>query len=213
MEESGENWPSGSYMEVGDDINQLDFDDEKFGFGGGDPEQGDSFSAIGDPIKRQQELTEERFFALSATIPGLEKMDETSILEKASSYVRELEQRVRELEQQVQQSNVCSNNNGSTTTTSDEVNSNDHNEILPEVKVRVLQKDVLIIIHCEKQKDVMLKVLSHLENIHLSVVNSSVLRFGKSTLDITITAQMGDEYKMTIDELVKTLRVAILTHQ
>ncbi|XP_020207260.1 transcription factor bHLH18 [Cajanus cajan] len=214
-EESGENWPCDSYLEVGDDVNEFSFDDEEFGFGGGDDE-GDSFSETIDPKmtdtkKRQQELTK-RFLALSATIPGFKKMDKTSILDKASSYVRQLEQRVRELEQEVQ-SNICSNNNGSTT--SNEVNSNYHyseaNEISPEVKVRVLQKDVLIIIHCEKQKGIMLKVLSYLENINLSVVNSSVLRFGKSTLDITITAQMGDGYKMSVDELVKTLRVAILT--
>ncbi|TKY64600.1 Transcription factor bHLH25 [Spatholobus suberectus] len=214
MEESGENWPSDSYLEVGDDVNDLCFDDEEFA----EDDKGDSFSETVDRMmgetdrkQRQGELTE-RFLALSATIPGLKKMDKTSILDNASNYVKQLQQRVRELEQEVQ-SNTCSDKGA---TGSSEVNSNDHccgtNEFLPEVKVRVLQKDVLIIIHCEKQNgDIMLKILSNLENIHLSVVNSSVLRFGKSTLDITITAQMGDGYNMTVDELVKTMRVAILT--
>ncbi|KAK7389502.1 hypothetical protein VNO78_24604 [Psophocarpus tetragonolobus] len=130
-------------------------------------------------------------------------MDKSSILANASSYVKELEQRVRELEQEVESSNM-------------EVNSNEYccgpNEIVPEIKVRALQNDVLIIIHCEKQKGIMLKILSHLENLHLSVVNSSVLRFGKSTLDITIIAQMGDGYNLTLDQLVKTIRLAIFSH-
>ncbi|XP_027344889.1 transcription factor NAI1-like isoform X2 [Abrus precatorius] len=206
MEESGENWPSDhSDLEVDDDDNDLCSDDEEFG---GDDE-GHLFSDTVDPVmdesKSKRELSK-NLLALSATIPGFKKMDNTSILDKASNYVKQLQERVRELEQEVE------SNKG---TTSCEVNSSDYyygsNEILPEIKVRVLQKDVLIIIHCEKQKGIMLKILSHLENLNLSVVNSSVLRFGKSTLDITIIAQMGDGYNMTVDELVKTLRVAILT--
>jgi len=117
-------------------------------------------------------------------------MDKTSILDKASKYVRELEERVRELEQEVESNKVCVSSSSS----SWEVNSNNgyyhgSNQDL-EVKVRVLQKEVLIIVHCEKQKGIMLKILSHLENINLSVINSSVLRFGNSTLDITIIAQV-----------------------
>ncbi|CAJ1951349.1 unnamed protein product [Sphenostylis stenocarpa] len=208
MEESGENWPSDSYLEVGDDVDDLCFDDGEFA---SEDDEVDSFSEMRKIHRkqRQQELTE-RFLALSATIPGFEKMDKTSILDKASNYVTQLEQRVRELEQEVQSSNVCV-----TSSSSCEVNSNGYyhgsNQILPEVKVKVSQKDVLIIVHCDKQKGIMLKILSVLESINLSVVNSSVLRFGKSKLEITIVAQMGEGYKMGVDELVKTLRLAILT--
>lgn len=119
-------------------------------------------------------------------------MDNTSILDKASNYVKQLQERVRELEQEVDQSHIRSNKG----TTSCEVNSENYrtggrtNENFPEVRVRVLQKEVMVIIHCEKQKGIMLKILSHLENLHLSVANTSVLRFGKSTLDITIIAQV-----------------------
>lgn len=105
-------------------------------------------------------------------------MDDTCILDKASKYVKQLQKRVRELQQEVE------SNKG---TTSCQVNSD---YILPEIKARVLQNEVLVIVHCEKQQGIMLKILTHLENLHLSVVNSSVLRFGKSTLDITIIAQV-----------------------
>ncbi|XP_014515688.1 transcription factor bHLH18 [Vigna radiata var. radiata] len=207
MEESGENWPSDSYLEVDDDVKDLCFDDEEFA---SEEDDGDSFPEMKNTDRKQrQQKLRERFLALSATIPGFQKMnekkDKTSILDKASNYVRQLEQRVRELEQEVQSNKVCASSSSCY-----EVNSNGANAILPEVKVRVLQKEVLIIVHCEKQKGIVLKILSHLENINLSVLNSSVLRFGKSTIDITIIAQMGEGYQMGVDELVETLRLMIL---
>jgi hypothetical protein len=114
-------------------------------------------------------------------------MDDTTILDKAKHYVENLQKRVKELEQEGG-SNMCNNKR------TKKVNSNEYicgtNDNLPEVQVKVLQKEVLVIIHCEKQNDVILKILTHLENLHLSVVNSSVLRFGKSILDITIVAQV-----------------------
>ncbi|CAL0335263.1 unnamed protein product [Lupinus luteus] len=215
MEESGENWPSYSELGMGDYVNGSSFGDEEVENG--------SFDETIDPMmldetkkKRREIELNERLLALSATIPGLKKkkMDNTSILDKASNYVKELQERVRKLEQQVG-SQSCKNNE---TSSSIEVNSDyygepndDNNNHLPEVRVRVLHKEVLIIIHCEKQKSIMLQILSHLENLHLSMVNNSVLPFGKSALDITIIAQMGDEYNMTTDELVKSLRLLIMT--
>lgn len=66
----------------------------------------------------------------------------------------------------------------------------DHNQSLPEIEARVSEKDVLIRIHCEKQKGVMVKILTLIEKLQLSVLNSNVLQFGNSTLDITIVAQV-----------------------
>jgi hypothetical protein len=116
-------------------------------------------------------------------------MDDTTILDKAKHYVENLQKRVKELEQKGgSKSNMCNNKR------TKKVNSNEYscgtNDNLPEVQAKVLQKDVLVIIHCEKQNGVILKIFTHLENLHLSVVNSSVLQFGKSNLDITIVAQV-----------------------
>lgn len=70
--------------------------------------------------------------------------------------------------------------------------SSDHQEpqSLPEMEMKVSEKDVLIRIHCEKQKGAMVKILNLLEKLQLTVLNSSVLQFGNSTLDITIIAQV-----------------------
>ncbi|XP_050898516.1 transcription factor NAI1 [Lathyrus oleraceus] len=139
----------------------------------------------------------EMMLELSATIPGSNKMDDASILDQARSYVKQLQERVKKLEQDVELKNICSNNNGTST------------DIFPEVKARVSKMEVLITIHCEKQNGVMVKILTQLEKLRLSVKSSSVLQFGKSTFGITIVAQMGDGYNITVDDLVKTLQTAI----
>lgn len=203
MEESGENWPShDSDLEILDEVIFEDGESESVC---------DDEDQIGDPTDdtkgcNEKEITE-RLKELSDVI-GLKKMDDTSILEKAKDYVEKLAERVRELEQ-VAGSNICSNKR--TKVNSDEYNCGTSDNTLPEVKARVSQKDVLVIVHCEKQNGILLKILTHLANLHLSVVNSSVLQFGKSILDITIIAKMGDGYNISVNELVKTLRMVIST--
>ncbi|XP_058728868.1 transcription factor bHLH25-like [Vicia villosa] len=189
MEESGENWPCDSDLEICDDVIFEDGDSESYD---------DEFEDSTDRNGRYERELREKMLTLSATIPGLKKMDDNSILDKARQYVKQLQERVKELEE-VRSNNVDSDNCGTSI------------DILPDVKARVLQKQVLITIHCEKQKSAMLKILTHLQNLHLLVIYNSVLQFGISNFDITIVAQMDDGYNITVDELVKTLRRVILT--
>lgn len=74
-------------------------------------------------------------------------------------------------------------------TTSSETSS-DECGTLPDIDARVMGKEVLIEIHCEKENGVELKILDQLENLHLCVTGSSVLPFGNSALGITIIAQV-----------------------
>ncbi|KAL5072425.1 hypothetical protein RYX36_011409 [Vicia faba] len=175
MEESGENWPSDSDLGLCVDVI---FDD------------GDDLNEKG---------LSEKMLELSATIPGSNKMDDASILDKARNYVKQLQERVKELEHEAESNKICRNNS--------EISI----DILPLVKAKVSKMEVLITIHCEKQNGVVLKILTQLEKLHLSVKSSSVLKLGKSTFVITIVAQMGDEYNITVDDLVKTLRITIST--
>ncbi|KAJ1443605.1 Myc-type, basic helix-loop-helix [Sesbania bispinosa] len=167
--------------------------------------------------KRRQELTG-NIIALSATIPGLKKMDKAYVLGEAVNYVKQLQERIKELENQNRDKREdsaiftrkksqpnSSNNNKSTSCC--ETNT----ESSLEVEARVEEKEVLIGIHCEKQKDIVLKIHVLLaEKLHLSVTSSTVLPFGTSTLIINIVAQMGDEYRISMDELVKNLREYLL---
>jgi hypothetical protein len=63
-------------------------------------------------------------------------------------------------------------------------------EELPMVEARVIEKEILIEIHCEKQKDIVVRLMALLQNLHLSLASSSVLPFGTSTLKVTIIAQV-----------------------
>ncbi|XP_054782815.1 transcription factor NAI1-like [Prosopis cineraria] len=151
------------------------------------------------------------------------QMDINTNLEKAIDYVSYLEERVKELEKQNKTSarksrgynNYARGRGGASSSSSScyETCAADewYEASLPEVKARVSENEVLIIIHCEKQKGIMHKILSQLEALHLSVVSSSVLPFGKFTLDITIVAQMGEGFNTTVNGIVKSLRRAIST--
>ncbi|CAI8601358.1 unnamed protein product [Vicia faba] len=105
-------------------------------------------------------------------------MDDASILDKARNYVKQLQERVKELEHEAESNKICRNNS--------EISI----DILPLVKAKVSKMEVLITIHCEKQNGVVLKILTQLEKLHLSVQSSSVLKLGKSTFGITIVAQV-----------------------
>ncbi|KAK8587615.1 hypothetical protein V6N13_086597 [Hibiscus sabdariffa] len=168
--------------------------------------------------KRREKLSQ-RLIALSAIIPGLKKMDKASVLGDAIKYVKQLQERVKVLEEKtknrtvesvvfVKKSLLSSDEESS----SCEENSNGQSSdlVLPEIEARFSDDDVLIRIHCEKQQGIVAKILNEFDDLHLSVVDSTVLSFGDSTLDITIIAQKDDEFKLTVKDLVKDIRVAFL---
>ncbi|WVZ06610.1 hypothetical protein V8G54_019956 [Vigna mungo] len=165
--------------------------------------------------KRRQELTGS-IIELSATIPGLKRMDKAYVLREAVNYTRQLQERVKELENKNSEKRVV--HHSSTLVRKCQVsqkknlsNSSERNkESLFEVKARVLDEEILIGIHCEKQKDIVCNILAFLEKLHLSPTSSSVLPFGTCTLIIHIIAQMDEEFRMNMDELVKNLREYLL---
>ncbi|OAY35661.1 transcription factor bHLH18 [Manihot esculenta] len=167
--------------------------------------------------KRREKLSQ-RFIALSAIVPGLKKMDKASVLGDAISYVKQLQERVKVLEEQtktrtvesvvlVKKSQLSADDDSSS---SEENSDGSSDSALPAIEARVSDKDVLIRIHCDKQRGVVPKILNDVENLNLSIINSSVLPFGDSTLDITIVAQMEAEFSKAAKDLVKNLRVAFL---
>jgi hypothetical protein len=174
--------------------------------------------------KRREKLSQ-CLIALAALIPGLKKMDKASVLGDAVKYVKELQERLRVLEEKNKNSTspvecvvtvngpqLSYESSSSDESEADQAGSDNNDEVLGphDVEARILDKDVLIRIHCKKQKGLLLKVLFEIQKLHLSVVNSSVLPFGNSILDITIVAQMGTGYKLTRDALIKSLHVAAL---
>ncbi|XP_045790597.1 transcription factor bHLH19-like [Trifolium pratense] len=174
--------------------------------------------------RKRRKIISERFIALAAIIPGLKKTDKVYILGEAFNYVKQLQEKVKELEDhQNKRKNddsiiLIKKYQGCTIEekgNSCEENSDEHRyyyskQELPKVEARVIEKEILIEIHCEKQKDILVKLMALLQNLHLSLASSSVLPFGTSTLKVTIVAQMDDDFCMSMDDLVKNLRQYLL---
>ncbi|TKY64601.1 Transcription factor bHLH25 [Spatholobus suberectus] len=165
--------------------------------------------------KRRQDIAE-KFIALSATIPGLRKIDKASVLREAINYVGQFQQRIAVLEKAtnnksikpliISKARLCS-------ASCETIQSNDYyraNEVHPEVEARGLEKEVLIRIYCERRKGIMLKLLALLKDVHLSIASGSVLPLGNSILNIIIIAQMSEKYNLTVNDLVKTLKRDLL---
>ncbi|XP_004230658.1 transcription factor bHLH18-like [Solanum lycopersicum] len=169
--------------------------------------------------KRREKLSQ-RFIALSALIPGLKKMDKASVLGDAIKYLKQLQEKVKTLEEQTKKKSVESvvfvkkyelYGDGENSSSDENYSSGTVpvDEALPEIEARISEKDVLIRIHCEKSKGVVEKTVAEIEKLHLSVINTCALSFGTSALDITIIAQMDEEFAMTVKDLVKNLRSAL----
>ncbi|XAR51428.1 hypothetical protein NMG60_11006051 [Bertholletia excelsa] len=168
--------------------------------------------------KRREKLSQ-RFIALSAIVPGLKKMDKASVLGDAIKYVKQLQEQVKQLEEQmnkkseesvvfVKKSHISADDD---TSSSDENFDGHVKETLPEIEARISEKNVLIRIHCQKQKGFAVRLLGEIEKLRLTVVNSSCFPFGQYSMDITVVAQMDTEFCMSVKDLVKNLRSAYVT--
>ncbi|KAL8097359.1 hypothetical protein AgCh_030483 [Apium graveolens] len=158
--------------------------------------------------KRREKLSQ-RFIALSALVPGLKKMDKASVLGDAIKYLKQLQEKVKTLEEQTRRKSTESVAFANKSSSDNHAASTPVEEPLPEIEVRISDKDILIRIHCEKRKGVIEKTLAEIEKFQLSIINNTAMTFGTSTLDITIIAKMDEKFSMTAKDLAKDLRVAL----
>ncbi|CAN6459452.1 unnamed protein product [Victoria cruziana] len=170
--------------------------------------------------KRREKLSQ-RFIALSAVVPGLKKMDKASVLGDAIKYVKQLQEQVKTLEDKsrkktvesvvlVKRSVLTSDDDASSSDENfDGTNRGDADITLPEIEARATDRKVLIRVHCEKKKGVLVKALAEIERLNLTVLNSSLVSFADTAVDLTIVAQMEEEFRMPVKDLVRALRTAL----
>ncbi|ONK60104.1 uncharacterized protein A4U43_C08F14280 [Asparagus officinalis] len=77
-----------------------------------------------------------------------------------------------------------------------------------EIEAKLSEKSVLLRIHCRKSKGVLVKALTEIENLNLSVVNTSCVTFTNCALDVTVVAEIEEGFCLTVKELVKKLNTA-----
>lgn len=168
--------------------------------------------------KRRENLTR-KFIALSAIVPGLKKMDKASVLGDAVKYMKQLQERVKSLEDQaarraadtavvVKKTQILSAEDCNSSC--DENFEVDHvGESLPEIEVRVSEKSVLVKIHSDNRRGLLVRALSEVEKLNLTVISTSVVPFAASSLDITVMAQMEEGFSTTVKDIVKNLNSSL----
>ncbi|PIN10068.1 hypothetical protein CDL12_17345 [Handroanthus impetiginosus] len=167
--------------------------------------------------KRREQLSQ-LFVALSAIVPGLKKMDKSSILEDAIKYLKHLKERVQKLEEQAEQramesvvlvrkSQMVVEDEGSS---DEQISGCFAEQPLPAIEARVCDKHILIRVHCEKKKGVLVKLLCKVESLNMIIVNTNATPFGNVSLDITIIAELEKEFNMTVKEVVTAIRAALM---
>lgn len=130
-------------------------------------------------------------------------MDKTSVLGDAIKYLKHLQERVKILEEQATKQTMESvvlvkksqimvedEGEGEGEGSSDEKSCTSDEQSLPEIEGRVCNNQILLRVHCQKQKGVLVNLLSKVENLNLAVVSTNVTPFGTLALDITIVAEV-----------------------
>ncbi|CAL0331210.1 unnamed protein product [Lupinus luteus] len=165
--------------------------------------------------KRREKLSQS-LIALAALIPNLKKIDKASVLGNAIKYIKELKERVSNLEEDskkirvvvLKEPEVNGDNYDSSSCEEGSIENSCGSEPLLQVKAKMSGQEVLLRIHCQKQKDLLVKILAQIQSLDLFVVNSSVLPFGDCSLHITLIAQMGEGYNLSMEDLVKNIHAA-----
>ena len=112
--------------------------------------------------------------------------------------MKHLQERVKQLEEQAKKKseesvvyiNKSSLSADEDSSSCEENSSGCFKELRCEIEARISEKNVLIRVHCEKKNGFVVKMIREIENLHLSVVNSSVLPFGNHAMDKTVVAQV-----------------------
>ncbi|PKA49695.1 Transcription factor bHLH25 [Apostasia shenzhenica] len=177
--------------------------------------------------KRREKLSQ-RFITLSAVVPGLKKTDKASVLGDAIKYLKALQEKVKGLEEQaarrtVESAVLVKKARVSVEDDENDVSSSDENfdgdgdggggggaefkaaKSLPEIEVKLAEKTLLIKIHCEGRKGTLVRVLSEIEGMNLTIVSTNAIPFASSSLDVTVTAQIGEEFSMAAKDVVRKL--------
>ncbi|XP_056687013.1 transcription factor bHLH25-like isoform X2 [Spinacia oleracea] len=192
---------------------------EKQAVNGGKRKRKRKESQVQDHIlaeRKRRETLAQLFISLSTLIPGLKKIDKTSILRGAIKHMKHLQERVNVLENLgAQQKNLKSlvvvkkcqltvdndddnnDDNGSFSIIDDNGSSNDAiylNNSIPEIQVKTTDDTLLLRVHCEQQKDIMTKLFDVVVKHHMSVAHCAVIPFTNLAIDITIVTQTASAW-------------------
>jgi hypothetical protein len=150
-------------------------------------------------------------------------MDKATILGDAVKYVRELQEKVKTLEEDGAHSAGGSSIQSAVLVKKqchlpdDEAMASSNGAAaggvqLPEIEARLSEKSVLLRIHCYNARGLLVRVISEVEQMHLSITHTNVMPFPASTAIITITAKVEEGFTATVDEIVRSINSVLHQH-
>ncbi|KAJ1295809.1 hypothetical protein BS78_01G251300 [Paspalum vaginatum] len=160
--------------------------------------------------RKRREKMHHQFATLASIIPDITKTDKVSLLGSTIDYVHHLRGKLKAQQEERYQSTgstaesppldarCCIGAGGQ----------DDDGGASPTIEADLRGKTLLLRLLCREKKGVLIMVLKELEKHGLSVVNTNVLTLARSSLNITITAQIEDR-SCTIGELVNNLNSAL----
>ncbi|KAF7051669.1 LOW QUALITY PROTEIN: hypothetical protein CFC21_059887 [Triticum aestivum] len=171
--------------------------------------------------RKRREKLHLQFVSLAMIIPGIKKTDKLSLLGSTIDYVKQLEEKVKALDEQ------CSRGSSESMVfdskcriSAADIRHPDADNgaagpsgsgcgyLSPDIEASILGNTALLSIFCRGRKGVLVMVLSELENQGLSIINTNVVPFTDSCLNITITAKIEEGFSSAV-ELVKNLKMAL----
>ncbi|XP_047083933.1 transcription factor bHLH19-like [Lolium rigidum] len=152
--------------------------------------------------RKRREKLQQQFVSLATIVPGLKKTDKISLLGGTIEYVKQLEEKVKALEEQgarrssestvfESKCSISAANSDAAGPSGSGTGDGDGEYSSPAVEVSIRGNTVLLKICCKERRGVLVMVLSELENQGLSIINTNVVPFTDSCLNITITAKAG----------------------
>ncbi|KAK4393527.1 Transcription factor [Sesamum angolense] len=124
--------------------------------------------------------------------------DKTSVLGDAIKYLKYLQDRVKTLEEKAVKKtmeSVVLVKKSQIVDDEDEKKRNSGDQPLPEIEARVCNGQILIRVLCENQKGLLTNLITKVEKLNMTVVNTNATSFGNLALDITIITEMEKEFK------------------
>ncbi|KAG8384209.1 hypothetical protein BUALT_Bualt04G0094200 [Buddleja alternifolia] len=137
------------------------------------------------------------------------RMDKYSVLGQAIKYLENLQERVRMLEERAAAAAPAHVVVEDEEESAEEQIGNSDEQRLPEIEARVSNNNILMKIQCEKRRGILVKLLGEVEKLNLLVVNASVAPFGSFALDVTIIAEIDEEFILPAQDIVAALRSAL----
>ncbi|XP_056696917.1 transcription factor bHLH18-like isoform X2 [Spinacia oleracea] len=167
--------------------------------------------------RKRRELLGQLFISLSTIIPGLKKIDKTTVLGEAIKHMRQLQEKVNVLEEIAAERTVESfvidysaSGGSSGGGGGADGGGGGSDRSLPAIEVKTATNTVLLRICCDKHNGLLTKLFTELEKHHyLSITNLTVIPFSSFALEVTIVAQMEDGFNRNVNDFVTILQSAL----